>query len=133
MHVDAIRFFAQQVGARRPRRIQITALDAVLDELLGDTHGLEVHAEDRRNLRGALAEMILTFDLVQDRMHLERVVTLDVDEAVGPGGQIGVRVGTGSAVDVVGRADAGQPDDVGVDLGTIEIVENAGSVAAGHG
>ena len=58
-------------------------------ELLAHTDGLEVHAEDGGNWCVCHAEVVFAVDLVQDRVDLQRVVALDVLEAVGPGGNVG--------------------------------------------
>ena len=91
--------FAQQRRARRARRIQVSAGRAValLDQLLADANRLEVHAEDGGNLVRLGAEVVLAIDLVEDRVDLQRVVALNVLEAVGPGRQVGAGIADGGA------------------------------------
>ena len=96
---------------------------ALLDQLLAHADGLEVHAEDGRNLRRLSAEVVLAIDLVEDRIHLQRVVALNVLEAVGPRGQVRTGIANGGTGNAGRSRDAGKTDYVGVDFRSIEIVE----------
>ena len=97
---------------------------------MADTDGLKVHAENRGDFgRGAV--MGLALDLVENGIDLERVVALDVLEAVGPGGKVGAGVAHGGAGVASGGLDAGQRYDVGIDLGRVVIVNRAARAGDG--
>src|SRR5450631_3764332 len=82
--------FAKQGCRGRSRCIEVSAgyVAALLNELLANADRLEVHAEEGGHLASTAAEVIVAPDPVQDRVHLQRVIALDVLEAVGPGGDV---------------------------------------------
>ena len=67
--------------------------------------------------------MILACDLIQDGIHLQRVVALDILETVGPRGEIGIWVAYGGAAGAGRSSDTGKRNNIGVDLRGIKIVE----------
>src|SRR5262249_22035787 len=94
----------EQQRAGSSGRIQVTAAsDVLLDQLLADADRLEIHAEKSGNRRIAGAPMLLAGDFVQDCLHLECVVALDVLEAVRVRASLR-RVGYGSAGHAAWRA-----------------------------
>jgi hypothetical protein len=78
---------SQQRLARRADIVQIAARHphGLFDQLLADADHLKVHPKDLWNRSAELAAVIPAVDLVEDRLHLQAVVALDVLEAVRPG------------------------------------------------
>ena len=77
------------VQQRRGRGADIVQIatgcaDALFDQLLPDTDRLEIHPEDVGNRPPPRAAVVPAADLVEDRLHFQAVVALDVGKAVGP-------------------------------------------------
>src|SRR5579885_2474742 len=96
-----------------------------LDQLLAHADGLEVHAEDVGNrFQHTSAEVSLAIDPVEDRIDFQGVIALDIFEAVGPGRVVEGKGIADRGTGFPGRGgDAGKPNDGGVDLGGIEVIE----------
>lgn len=75
--------------------------------------------------------MVLAFDLVHDGVDLQSVIALDVLEAVGPGGDVRTGVEHGSAGYAGGSRYTWKANNIRVDFWSIEVVEGAGTKAAG--
>src|ERR1700728_536556 len=127
--------FAEQRRAGGSGGIEISAGRAVagLNQLLAHAQGLEVHAEDGGNLGLSSGEMVPSVDLVEDGIDLQAVVALDVQEAIGPGCQVGARVEDRGAGETGESGNAGKADHGGVDFRRIEVIERTRSDAGGDG
>src|SRR5215471_14890173 len=78
---------AEQRLGWRAGIVQIAAphSDGFFYELLANTDDLKVHAEDLGYRPGKPAAVIPAVDLIDDSLHLQAVVALDIGKAVGPG------------------------------------------------
>src|SRR6516164_10363395 len=76
------------VGRGITGRVLVTALHSVLDQLLTNAYGLEIHPEDHRRpyalWKRGIAQVRLAVDPVQHRIDLELVVAPDLLEACSP-------------------------------------------------
>src|SRR5262249_17989674 len=115
--------FAKQARARSSGCIEVSALYPVLNQFLTHADCLKVHSEDRRRFGFGSAKVILAGDLIQNGLHLQCVVALDILETIGPGGKIGTWVANRGAARAGRSADARKSDNVGVDLRGIVIVD----------
>ena len=126
--------FAEEGGAGGPGRIQIAALGVAFSMNFWPTL---TAWKFMPKMVGTLVLVVPWWFLpaisLQDGIDLEGVVALDVVEAVGPGGEVGAGVGHGGAGHSGGCRDPGQGNDVGVDLGRIEVVERVGAAAGDRG
>ena len=122
--IDELDLAKQRLG-RCAGSVQISALHAValLNQLLAYADCLEVHPKDRRNLGLLRTKVILSLDLVDDRIYLQRVVALNVIEAVRPGRKVRAGIANRLAGIAGRRLDVRQRNYVGVDLRCVEVVQ----------
>src|SRR5215469_11435455 len=133
--IDELEFIEQR-RAGRGRGIEISTSDAVarFDQLLSYAYRLEVHTKHVRGpSQPSGAQASFAIDPVKDGVDLQRVIALDVLEAVCPSGGIGVWIKDGRAGDPGRRCDSGKSDDIGVDFRPIEVIERLGPDAGGNG
>src|SRR5260370_27042542 len=75
----------EHAGCGRTGRIRVASLDAILNQLLPDAHGLEIHPVYLRDHRdGTRTEVRLAVDPVEYGVDLELVIALDIVEVRGP-------------------------------------------------
>src|SRR5271166_5144552 len=101
--VHQLNFIQQEAGWSSGCVKVATGTDVLLNQLLPDADGLEVHTEHRRYRSAPLSIVGLAIDFVQDGIYLESVVALNVLKTIGVGGEIRFGIGDGSAVQSQGR------------------------------